>query len=134
MKKILRYLPVLFIIVSCKNNEGMEFNWIGCDMEIDSVYVSKDATRGAFTINDTLALWAGMKSFHYCNYDSILLDIKALNLKPAQGEWCEIGQVKAPFWLHKEAGSDTLYLNQNGRTFIFRISENFCRDPKLYFK
>ena len=103
-------------------------------MGIDSVYVSKDATRGAFSINDTLAMWAGFNSLKFCYYNEINLRVKAMNPHEKTGEWCDISQVKTPFWLKKDVGSDTLFLTQDGKTFMFKIPANFCGDPEDYWR
>ena len=103
-------------------------------MEIDSVYVKEDATRGAFSINDTLAMHVGFLSFNYCNYDSIILSPNSIPIfDKKDGHWCSIGDVKAPFWIHKNPKSDTLYLVQYGKTFLFKIPEHFCGDPSTYW-
>jgi hypothetical protein len=104
-------------------------------MEIDSVHVMKDATRGAFSINDTLAMHVGFVSFNYCSYDSIKLlpnSIPIFNKK--EGHWCTVGDVKAPFWIYKNKGSDTLNIVQDGKTFSFQIPIHFCGDPSTYWK
>lgn len=126
-------LALSLLVVSCTPKNSEKIKWVGCEMGIDSVYVPKDATRGAFSINDTLAMWAGFNSFNYCNYDSINLRIKTFSYEKLHGEWCDISQVKSPFWIHKKAGSDTLYLVQEGKTFLFKIPEHFCGDPKDYW-
>jgi hypothetical protein len=104
-------------------------------MEIDSVYVKEDATRGGFSINDTLAMHGGFVSFNYCYYDSIILLPNSIPLFiKKEGHWCLVGDVKAPFWIYKNKGSDTLHLVQNGKTFFFQIPEHFCGDPSTYWK
>lgn len=104
-------------------------------MGIDSIFVRTDATRGAFLINDTLGMHAGFESCNYCYYDSIKLSPNSIPIfNKKDGHWCNIGQIKAPFWIHKNSGSDTLLLVQDGKTFLFQISENFCGDPDTYWK
>lgn len=77
----------------------------------------------------------GFVSLNYCKYDSIVLvpnSIPIFNKK--DGHWCSVGDVKAPFWIYKNKGSDTLYLVQNDRIFSFQIPDQFCGDPSTYWK
>jgi len=104
-------------------------------MGIDSIYVKKNATRGAFTINDTLGMHVGFQSMNYCFYDSIKLVPNSIPIfEKKDGHWCSLGDVKAPFWIFKNPSSDTLYLVQNGKTFLFQIPKHFCEDPSTYWK
>jgi hypothetical protein len=103
-------------------------------MQIDSVYVSKEATRGAFKLNDTLAMWDGFNLLQSNGYEKIELDPNRLDLRGQNPLAFSVGDVQVPFWLHKRAGSDTLFVVQNNKTFLFKVPEQFCGDPEDYWK
>jgi hypothetical protein len=135
----MRYFGFLILssitFLSCRSNNSEGIKWVGCEMWIDSVYIKEDATRGAFSINDTLGMHVGFESLNYCFYDSIKLVANSIPIfDKKDGHWCTVGDVKAPFWIYKNPSSDTLYLVQNGRTFLFQIPEQFCGDPSTYWK
>jgi hypothetical protein len=126
-------LIIVANLVSCFSSKDEKIRTVGCEMEIDSIYVSKNATRGLFFINDTLIMSHGFQSFKICYFDSIKLNVTFKRVDENSGEWCRIGQVKSPFWIHKRAGSDTIYVVQDGKEFSFRVLDHFCGDPIDYW-
>jgi hypothetical protein len=133
MIQVAGFLFCIFL-TSCQYAGSKKIVWVGCEMQIDSVYVSKEATRGSFIINDTLGLSGAFPSYQFCYYDEIVLSFMRLDSTENEGEWCRVWQVKVPFWLHKRAGSDTLFVVQNNKTFLFKVPEQFCGDPEDYWK
>jgi hypothetical protein len=68
-------------LITCKNSESRRKKWVGCVMGIDSVYVLKRSTRGAFSLNDTLSMWVGFELIENNRDEKILIDPLSLDLK-----------------------------------------------------
>lgn len=133
-KKVINALVafVSFIFLECEHPHK-HYKWVDYEMEIDSVYVSKRATRGAFIINDTLGLTDAFYPFDDSVCDHLEMDPRSLDLKGQRNKYCTIFDAKVPFWIHKRAGSDTLFLVQNHQTFLFRVPEDCCGDSEDYW-
>lgn len=135
-RKMIQVAGLLFCIflTSCQYAGSRKIVWVGCEMQIDSVYVSKEATRGAFKLNDTLAMWDGFNLLQSNGYEKIELDPYRLDLRGQNPLTFSVGDAQVPFWLHKRAGSDTLFVVQNNKTFLFKVPEQFCENPEDYWK
>jgi hypothetical protein len=137
MKKKIRYLGILLVIVffaGCQDPRSRDVVWVGCVLEIDSAYVSKRATRGAFRFSDSLAMWDGFDLIDSNDFNKIIVDPARLDLWGGRNKYCTLADLQVPFWLHKKAGSDTLFIVQSNKTFLFRIPAQFCGDPDDYWK
>jgi hypothetical protein len=117
----------------CQNPRTVNIKWIDLETEIDSIFVSKRPSRGIFILNDTLGMVDQFFPFDENTCDSLEIDPNRLDLWGKRNKFCTIADAKVPFWIYKSSGSDTLFLVQNNKTFLFKVPDRSCGDAGGYW-
>jgi hypothetical protein len=137
MEKVRVSLFVISIICvlmpRCQNPRTVNIKWVDLETEIDSIFVSKRSSRGIFILNDTLGMVDQFFPYDKNTCDNLEIDPNRLDFGGNRSKFCTIADAKVPFWIHKRAGSDTLFLVQNHQTFLFRVPEDCCGDSEDYW-
>jgi len=115
-----------FWFISCSKSSNNS-EWFNCNTIIDTTEIVEDWTRGAYVINDSLAITPGCHPFDtsFCS----TIDLRIEPIVSYHGKHiCTLGDLYPPFKIYKPNVSDTLTVIKNGKVIFFKIPSYLCEE------
>ena len=129
-KLCLNFLIVFITLgfIGCGVDGNHDSSAVTCAIKVDTTWVYQDQEHGFYLISDTLTLWSGMELMDDDVCDSIGYRHKAIWAPSDEKRKCRLSDLFPPFRIFKRRSSDTLFVIQEEKTFLFHIPTQWCSE------